>query len=753
MRGFGTGLLGGFMALALALAGCKTTDVTSAIIPTKDSSGRANYSLFYDQGDHLQELVEQSSWEKVADLYDNERTWFAEKKNNAKIVTALKSAADELAAMRVPELEAAATEIEGLTIPVPEAGWDEAREKITRASEVVGTIRSTWLLSDQAAYPAALAALAAALDETKSRLQTASADAFVFFDHGQGDFFSAYPIELDKEATLQAAWPRLAGSIGAFPPDRLMALYGRYKDDWPEEVEDGFARALFAALHKKRGNDRTLSAVLGAYREAQQMGLAPMKLEEPRIRFVEVTSQTLLREGQIEFPAAVDVDLPVEFEKASLDRALASASDKGLDYLVVLDVAVARTERKIRSREDVDSEYQSSSRLEPNPARTTAQVALQTAQQQLAEVNMRGATGCIGCGLIPAMLHAALIGAQRDTAQEQVSTSLARLNSTPAMISVPVYSPYSFNRARVEAAKVLSANYYVIDLAKRTYFKSALAVREDRNFTVPYGLKKEDKNRREHLANADSEETVSAFEKEPVAIKLSGILDHYQDQRRKAEQPLDVAALRREMLRDKNAALASYKSNTFDARPLNDPRFDSVVVIYNPQGSLGSGFFVTPDLVLTNFHVVDKASFVEMKLYDGQETFGKVVKTDIRLDLALIRVQTRGKPVRFYDANSIPLGSTVELIGHPKGLNFSITRGVVSAVRKAPSPLAPGGKDILFVQTDAAINRGNSGGPMFLEDRVIGVNTQKLAGGGVEGLGFAIHHSEVRQFVSAGAGS
>lgn len=743
----------GVMVLALTLAGCKTTDVTSAIIPTTDSSGEANYSLFYDQGDHLQELVESGSWVKAAELYADERAWFAERKNNAKISTALKIAADELAALREPELQAAATEIEGLSIPVQETGWIAARALIARANETVGAVRNEWLLSDNAAYPAALAALTSILDETKSRLQAASADAFAAFNHGQGNFFSLYPIELDKKATLQAAWSRLAGRLGNLAPDRIVALYERYEEEWPDEVEDGLARTLFAALHKKRGNARTLSAVLGAYREAQQMGLPPAKLDEPRIRFVEVTSQTLLREGQIEFPAAVDVDLPVEFEKGSLDQALASASDKGLDYLIVLDVAVARTERQIRSKEDVDSEYQSSSRLEPNPARTTAQVALQTAQQQLAEVNMRGATGCIGCGLIPAMLHAALIGAQRDTAQEQVSTSLARLNSTPAMISVPVYSPYSFNRARVETAKVLSANYYVIDLAKRTYFKSTLAVREDRNFTVPYGLKKEDKNRSEHLANADSEETVAAFEKEPVAIKLSGILDHYQEQRRKAEQPLDIAALRREMLRDKNTALASYKSNTFDARPLNDPRFDSVVVIYNPQGSLGSGFFVTPDLVLTNFHVVDKASFVEMKLYDGQETFGKVVKTDIRLDLALIRVQARGKPVRFYDANTIPLGSTIELIGHPKGLNFSITRGIVSAVRKAPSALAPGGKDILFVQTDAAINRGNSGGPMFLEDRVIGVNTQKLAGGGVEGLGFAIHHSEVRQFVSAGAGS
>ena len=78
-----------------------------------------------------------------------------------------------------------------------------------------------------------------------------------------------------------------------------------------------------------------------------------------------------------------------------------------------------------------------------------------------------------------------------------------------------------------------------------------------------------------------------------------------------------------------------------------------------------------PDLVLTNYHVIEDSKFVEMKLYDGQETFGKVVKTDIRLDLALVRVQQRGKPVRLYQRRTVDLGVTTEAIGHPKGLNFS----------------------------------------------------------------------------------
>lgn len=188
------------------------------------------------------------------------------------------------------------------------------------------------------------------------------------------------------------------------------------------------------------------------------------------------------------------------------------------------------------------------------------------------------------------------------------------------------------------------------------------------------------------------------------------------------------------------------KSVTIHKVAVNDPRFDSVVVILNPKGALGTGFFVTPDLVMTNYHVVEGVKFVEMKLYNGTETFGKVVKSDVRLDLALVKVQTRGTPVKFFEGNTLDLGSTVEAIGHPKGLTLTITRGVVSAVRKKKSVFAVGGKDVMFVQTDAAINPGNSGGPLFLNEKVIAVNNNKLAGGS-EGLGFSIHYSEVAEFM------
>ena len=122
------------------------------------------------------------------------------------------------------------------------------------------------------------------------------------------------------------------------------------------------------------------------------------------------------------------------------------------------------------------------------------------------------------------------------------------------------------------------------------------------------------------------------------------------------------------------------------------------------------------------------------------------MRFDIGLDLALIQVSEIGKPVQFSSA-PLSTGATVEAIGHPQGLEFTVTRGIISAIRKMKNSLVRGSREMLIIQTDAAISPGNSGGPLFLGMNVIGVNSQKLVKTGVEGLGFALHYAEVQRFI------
>jgi S1-C subfamily serine protease len=157
------------------------------------------------------------------------------------------------------------------------------------------------------------------------------------------------------------------------------------------------------------------------------------------------------------------------------------------------------------------------------------------------------------------------------------------------------------------------------------------------------------------------------------------------------------------------------------------------VVLIETSSARGTGFFVTQDLLLTNAHVVGAHSSVTVRLAGGPAIAGRVERTSVDLDLAVIRAAARPETnqiLQLGSARPVRPGQEVLAIGSPLGLQNTVTRGIVSAVRTA------GGVEL--IQTDAAINPGNSGGPLLdREGRVIGITTLKL-GRGAESIGFAV---------------
>jgi len=160
-----------------------------------------------------------------------------------------------------------------------------------------------------------------------------------------------------------------------------------------------------------------------------------------------------------------------------------------------------------------------------------------------------------------------------------------------------------------------------------------------------------------------------------------------------------------------------------------------------PSHGIGSGFIVSSDgYVLTNAHVVADASEVTVKLTDRREFAAKVIGVDKRSDVALIKIPATGLPtVRFGDPSRIRPGQWAIAIGSPFGFENSVTAGVISAVGR-PLPDDSGNSFVTFIQTDAAVNPGNSGGPLFnLDGQVIGINAQIYSRtGGYMGMSFAI---------------
>ena len=162
---------------------------------------------------------------------------------------------------------------------------------------------------------------------------------------------------------------------------------------------------------------------------------------------------------------------------------------------------------------------------------------------------------------------------------------------------------------------------------------------------------------------------------------------------------------------------------------------------------LGSGFIYSEDgLIVTNYHVIKEASEISIVLSDDNKYKAEIVGTDERTDLALLRIKPKQslKKVTLGDSESLRIGEWVLAVGNPLGFGTTVTTGIVSAKGRYIDDL---GGYVDFIQTDAALNKGNSGGPLFnLDGKVVGVNTAISARG--QGIGFAIPSNMASNVIS-----
>ena len=179
------------------------------------------------------------------------------------------------------------------------------------------------------------------------------------------------------------------------------------------------------------------------------------------------------------------------------------------------------------------------------------------------------------------------------------------------------------------------------------------------------------------------------------------------------------------------AAEAAPTRTALSARELARQSVPATVSLHCRE-SIGSGFFVEPDLILTNAHVLcPPGEKIQAVLSDGQRMTGETVRSSQAVDLALVRVPgARGRPLPLGDVGDLALGDRIMMIGSPVGLEFTVHEGLVSHLGRVVQGIA-------YIQLDAKVNPGNSGGPIIDEQgRVVGVVTLKQTQ--AEGIGLAL---------------
>jgi len=167
------------------------------------------------------------------------------------------------------------------------------------------------------------------------------------------------------------------------------------------------------------------------------------------------------------------------------------------------------------------------------------------------------------------------------------------------------------------------------------------------------------------------------------------------------------------------------------------------------ENNLGSGVIVSSDgFIITNNHVVEKADEITVTLYDHQTFKGKIVGTDPKTDLAIIKISAKNLPaIQWGNSDNLQVGEFVLAFGNPFSLGHTVTMGIVSAVGRANVGIADY-ED--FIQTDAAINPGNSGGPLVnIKGELIGINTAIFSKtGGYQGIGFSVPSNMVQSVMT-----
>ena len=701
--------------------------------------------------DEVVALLDQGKIDMAADVVADNDAYFAASCTESDVKSVLARLSGALDYRYSPVADEALEAVAAVEWPVSRARWRVTKDALETARNKLDGLAKVRLFSNSRYRPAACSKAMDAMAAKERAIRNEAGKAFAGYPLVTAeDFFDAYPVSLDPSSFLaenSSVWKQALAGFSADQMDAFLAIYG---PSLPEAARTELSEKYFKSLCPE-GKRASLEKILAAWAKCRAAGVDLPAIPGIKVAFLQVTSPDLIKDKAIDFPVNVKVDVPFEASKASMRQAFSHKAVRQADILVLMNVAVSKARRVVEENEVIKSSYVASYVKEENPEYAIARAELDAASEQYHAAQSKSTTSWAADILVHWVEESQKSSAIKET-RKRFDDAKEKLRKTEKYNEVPNYQPYSVSRAHIDIHKLATVNYYIVDKRNKTFFRDTFDVRQKAYFSVCYDLQDSDPNREKLLSTSVLEQDVVDYETEPVVVNLSDLLGQYASNPTGRKRYSDMAAVHRAVARDRTTAQAKLKAESFGYDKYYDKRFDHVVVVRNLGRGLGSGFYVTEDMVLTNYHVVEENNYVQLKLFDDRETSGRVIARDARIDLALIQADLKQKPVSFYSKRTIPLGVTLEIIGHPNGLEYSITRGALSSIREMPPVQHSGSASkVRYIQTDAATNGGNSGGPVFYRNQVVGVldwGYQHLTDGrNAQGLNFAIHYSEVFDFL------
>jgi S1-C subfamily serine protease len=480
-------------------------------------------------------------------------------------------------------------------------------------------------------------------------------------------------------------------------------------------------------------------ASIDAYQDATKQGYSPTQLPTISNSLVVLNTRT----DQYNYTPSPAIPLtPTILKKKEISSQLNET-----DKLIILQPMRYDVKRNILEQSKVDSTYIAGYEEKKNPDYLVAyrnyQIALNHYNQVQFEVSLTSApTSALG-GLGQGISNMA----KTIPAANRLDKAKQTLAQTSQTISIPIKQEYSYNEMKVKVSKELNYYLYIINPTTQEVRYKAFLKAENKTFQLQYNKHSQDSS---YPSKYDDEKAVMAYETERSGQNLSTseiireLCDAPLKEFRTVKYDSQMAFIQAPLKTKKPQAQLVSKTNSKINR-----LFQSVVAIQDNGGrTIGTGFFIKPDTILSNQHVVGDRKLVAVTTRGGKKYIGKVVNVHFDLDIAIIQIDGAGLPVELYAGPALSEGSEVLAIGNPVGLEYSVTKGIISSIRKRKDNKRPLASERIFIQTDVAINPGNSGGPLFMDGKVIGINTLKLVDEDIEGIGFAIHYSEVNNYLS-----